>query len=88
MPHVNVTDHSGAGVLHNNILSEATIRSATDLTNSTIMRQEYIVQLNDSLTMTMLQIKFMDDYIDHDSDAGVFMSAFLFPLTCAFSDTS
>ena len=38
--------------------------------------------------MTMLQTKFMEDYIDYDSDAGVFMSALLFPLTCAFSNTS
>ena len=29
----------------------------------------------------------MDDYTDYDSDAGVFMSTLLFPLTCAFRDT-
>ena len=38
--------------------------------------------------MTTLKTKFMDDYIDYDSDAGVFMSALLFPLTCAFRNTS
>ena len=37
--------------------------------------------------MTMLQTKFMDAYIDYGSDAGVFMSTLLFPLTCGFSDT-
>ena len=46
------------------------------------------MQLNDSLVIVMLQTKFMDDYIDYDSDAGVFMSALLFPLTCGYSDIS
>ena len=30
----------------------------------------------------------MDNYIDYDSDASVFMSALLFPLTCVLSDIS
>ena len=38
--------------------------------------------------MTMLQTKFMDNYIDQDSNAGVFMSALLFQLIFGFSDTS
>ena len=37
--------------------------------------------------MTMLQTKFIEYYIDSDSDVGVFMSTLLFPLTCGFSDT-
>ena len=36
----------------------------------------------------MLQTKFMDDYIDYNSDVGAFMSTLLFPLTFAFCDTS
>ena len=43
---------------------------------------------NDSVAMTMFQTLFMHDYIDYDSYVGVFMSVLLFPLTCAFSDTS
>ena len=46
------------------------------------------MQLNDVVTMTTLQSKFLDDYMDHDSDAGALMSTLLFPLTFAFSDTS
>ena len=38
--------------------------------------------------MSMLQTKFMDNCIDYDPHAGVFMSALLLPLTCGFSDTS
>ena len=38
--------------------------------------------------MTMIQTKFMDDYIDYDFLAGIFMSAFLFTLTCGLSNTS
>ena len=34
--------------------------------------------------MTMVQTKFMDNYIDYDS--GIFMIALLFPLTGGFSD--
>ena len=60
--------------------------SVTGLTNSTIFRQEYIMQLNDSTATTMLQTKFMDDCIGHDSDVDVFMSALRFPLTCSFSN--
>ena len=30
----------------------------------------------------------MNNYIDYDSDVDIFMSSFLFPLTCGFSDTS
>ena len=44
--------------------------------------------INDSIALTMLYTKFIDDYIGYDSDAGVFMSVLLFPLTCGFSDTS
>ena len=36
--------------------------------------------------MTMLQTKFKDNYINNESDASVFMSILLFPLTCAFSN--
>ena len=36
--------------------------------------------------MTILQTKFIDDYIYYESDAGAFMSTLLFPLTCAFND--
>ena len=36
--------------------------------------------------MTMLQTKFMGNYIDYGSDVGVFMIAFLLALTCAFSN--
>ena len=46
------------------------------------------MQLNDWIAVTMLQTKFMDDYIDYDSYAGVYMSDLLFPLTCVFSDDS
>ena len=88
LAHNSVIDHSGADVLHNNILNEKTIRAATGITNSKIFGREYIMKLNDSIAMTMLQTKFMDAYIDYGSDAGVFMSTLLFPLTCGFSDTS
>ena len=44
------------------------------------------MQLNDSTATTMLQTKFMDDCIGHDSDVDVFMSALRFPLTCSFSN--
>ena len=46
------------------------------------------MQLNDAVSITTLQSEIVDDYIDYESDAGVFMSTHLFPLTCAFSDTS
>ena len=36
--------------------------------------------------MNMLRTKFMDDYMDNDSNAGVFMSTLFFPLTCTFRD--
>ena len=36
----------------------------------------------------MLQTKFMDDYIDYDSNAGIFMSALFFLLIRDFSNTS
>ena len=81
-------DHSGADVLHNNILNVVTIRAATSLSNSNIFKHKYIMQLNDVVAMTTLQTIFMDDYMDHNSDAGVLMSTILFPLTFAFSDTS
>ena len=86
--HDSVIDHSGTDLLHNNIINEASIQTATGLSNSNIFQQEYIMQLNDVVTMTTLQSKFLDDYMDHDSDAGVLMSTLLFPLTFAFSDTS
>ena len=38
--------------------------------------------------MTTLHIKFIDKYIDYDSDASVFMCALLLALTCVFSDTA
>ena len=65
LAHNSVIDHSGTSILHNNILNESTIRAATGLTNGTIFRQEYIMQLNDLLAMTTLQTKFMDDYTDN-----------------------
>ena len=88
LAHNSVIDHSGAAVLHSNMLNEKTIRAATGITNNKIFGREYIMKLNDSIAMTMLQTKFMDYYLYSDSDAGVFMSTLLFPLTCGFSDTS
>ena len=78
LTHNSVIDHSGAGVLCNNTLNEATIRAATGLSNSTIFRHEYIMKLNDSIAMTMLQTKFMDNCIDFDSDVGVYISSLYF----------
>ena len=70
LTHNSAIDHSDADVLHKNALNEASIRAATDLSNSNIFKHEYIMQINDAVAMTMLQTKFVDDYIDHDSDAG------------------
>ena len=78
LAHDSVIDHSDADVLHNNILNEATIRSVTSLTNSKIFKREHIMQLNDAVAMTTLQTKFMDCYIDHDSDAGFSCVLFYF----------
>ena len=36
--------------------------------------------------MIMLQSKFMNKYIDYESDVSVYISALLFPLTGGFSD--
>ena len=44
--------------------------------------------INDSIALTMLYTNFIDDYIGYDSDAGVFMSILLFPLTYGFGATS
>ena len=38
--------------------------------------------------MTTLKSKFMDGYIDYESDACILLSTILFPLTCGFSDIS
>ena len=65
MPHNSVTNHSRTGMRCNIILNETPIRAATDLRNNKIIRQEYIMQLNDLLAMTTLQTKFMDDYTDN-----------------------
>ena len=46
------------------------------------------MKLNDSIAMTMLQTKFMDNFLNYNADTDVFMCALLFPLTCGFSDTS
>ena len=62
------------------------MRFATSLANSNIFKREHIMQLYDAVAMTTLQSKYMDDYMYHDSDAGVFMSTLLFPLNCAFSN--
>ena len=74
----NVINHSSTSVLHNNILNVVTIRATTDLSNSNILKHEYIMQLNDAVAMTMLQTKFIDNYIYYESDAGVFMSDLFF----------
>ena len=44
--------------------------------------------INDSIALTMLYTKFIDDYIDYDSDDDIFMSVLLFPLTYGFGATS
>ena len=46
------------------------------------------MQLNDSLAMTLLETKFMDDYLAYNSNANIFMSYLLLALTCAFSNIS
>ena len=46
------------------------------------------MQLNDTVVITMLQTNFMNDYKDNESDAKIFMSTLLFPLTFAFRNTS
>ena len=43
LTHDSVIDHSDADVLHNYIINEETTRTATDLTNSNIFKQEYIM---------------------------------------------
>ena len=72
-------------MLCGDVLSEVTMLAATIHVNSAIIRQQCATQLNDSLAMTMRQTKFTNDYLEYDSDAGLFMIALLFPLTCRFS---
>ena len=57
--HESIIDHNSASVLYRNILNEAYVQAATGLTNSKIFKQEYIMQLNDVVAMTMLQTKFI-----------------------------
>ena len=83
-----MTDHSDTGVLYKNSINEASIPAATGLTNSAIFIYEYIMQLNGSFAVIMLQTKLLDKYIEYDSDVDIFMSSLLFPLACGFSDTS
>ena len=88
LTHNSVIDHSGVSMHQGLILNEATIRAATGIANSAIFSQEYIMKLNGSFAVTMLQTEFMNDYVDCDSDACIFMSALLFQLTCGFCNTS
>ena len=41
------------------------MRAATDLMNSEIFRQKYVMQIDDSFAIAMLQTKLMDDYTDN-----------------------
>ena len=59
LAHESMINHSGADVLHNNILNEATMRSATGLSNSKIFKQEYIMQINDAVAMITLKYNFI-----------------------------
>ena len=54
LPNDSVIDHSGASVLGNNIINEATILSAAVLTSSKIFNHEYIMWLNDPIALTTL----------------------------------
>ena len=59
LAHESMINHSGADVLHNNILNEATMQSAISLSNSKEFKHEYIMQLNDTVAMAMLKSKFI-----------------------------
>ena len=59
LAHESMINHSGADVLHNNILNEATMQSAISLSNSKEFKHEYIMQLNDAVAMAMLKSKFI-----------------------------